>query len=62
MEDRTHELKEAHGFLRPLMDSLNDGVSIIDTRDYRIVGVNAAFLRAVKRTEEEVIGKESVMK
>ena len=58
VEIRTHELKEAHAFLRTVMDSLNDGVSIIDTSDFRIVGVNAAFLRAVKRTEEEVIGRQ----
>jgi PAS domain S-box-containing protein len=57
VENRTHELKDAHAFLRTVMDSLNDGVSIIDTRDFRIVGVNAAFLRSVKRTEEEVIGR-----
>jgi PAS domain S-box-containing protein len=57
VEERTHELKDAHAFLRTVMDSLNDGVSIIDTKDFRIIGVNAAFLRSVKRPETEVIGR-----
>jgi PAS domain S-box-containing protein len=55
--DRTQQLRQAHTFLRTVMDSMHDGVSIIDAKDYRIVGVNAAFLRSVKRTEQDVIGK-----
>jgi PAS domain S-box-containing protein len=58
VSERTRELEQAHAFLRTVMDSLNDGVSIIDTSDFRIVGVNAAFLESVKRTEEEVIGRK----
>ena len=54
--ERTHELERAHAFLRTVMDSLHEGVSIIDTSTYRIVGANAEFLRAVKRTGKEVIG------
>ncbi len=56
--ERTQELEEAHAFLRTVMDSLHEGISIIDTRDFRIVGVNAEFLRSVKRTKEEVIGRK----
>jgi PAS domain S-box-containing protein len=40
------------------MDSLHDAVSIIDIKDFRIVGVNAEFLRAMNRREEEVIGRK----
>jgi len=58
VEDRTYELKQAHAFLRTVMDSLHEGVSIIDCKDFRIVGVNAEFLRSVKLTEEEVLGRK----
>jgi len=54
--ERTQELEQAHSFLRTVMDSLHEGVSIIDCNDFRIVGINAEFLRSVKRTEQEVIG------
>ncbi len=55
---RTQQLAQANVFLRTVMDSLHDQVSIIDAGDFRIVGVNAAFLREVHRTEEEVIGRK----
>lgn len=55
--DRTQELKQAHAFLRTVMDSLHDAVSIVDAKDHRIIGVNAAFLRVVNLTEKEVIGR-----
>jgi PAS domain S-box-containing protein len=55
---RTQELEQANAFLRTVMDSLHDQVSIIDAGDFRIVGVNAAFLRSVNRTEEEIIGRK----
>lgn len=56
--ERTHELEQAHAFLSTVMDSMNDGVSIIDTRDFRIVGANAAFMQAMKQTKEEIIGRK----
>lgn len=55
--ERTQQLEQSHAFLRTVMDSLHEGVSIIDCNDFWIVGANAAFLRSVKRTEEEVIGR-----
>ncbi len=41
---RTHELEQANAFLRTVMDSLPDAISIIDAGDFRIVGVTTRRL------------------
>ncbi len=55
--ERTMELQRSQEFLKTILDSLNDGVSIIDVRDFSIIAVNAPFLKECGMREEEVIGR-----
>jgi|Deesub1362A_J573_1020465.scaffolds.fasta_scaffold00004_28 PAS domain S-box-containing protein len=44
-------------FFKTILDSINDTISIINVRDFRITAVNSVFLKEFKLKEEEVIGK-----
>ena len=51
------ELTGAKEFVETVLNSMDDVISILDIRDFRILGVNRPFLEAVGMTEEEVLGK-----
>lgn len=55
--ERTRELKHAYEFNRTVLNSMSDPISIIDVRDFRIIGVNSSFLHEFKMSEEDVMGK-----
>jgi len=54
---RTAELRRSHEFLKTVLDSLNDSVMIIDSKDFKIVGANKPFLQEFGVQEEETIGR-----
>ncbi|MBI2830473.1 MAG: PAS domain S-box protein, partial [Chloroflexi bacterium] len=45
-------------FLRAILDSVTDSISIIDVKDYGIVGTNRAFLKQYGLTGKEAIGRK----
>ena len=58
MAQRVEEaLRRSSEFSETVMSSINDGICIINVNDYRIEGVNKAFLGQVGLKEEDVIGK-----
>ena len=50
-------LKRSDAFSKTVLNSINEAVCLIDVHDFRIVGVNNAYLEQVALKEEEVIGK-----
>ncbi|MBI5847924.1 MAG: PAS domain S-box protein [Nitrospirae bacterium] len=44
-------------FTETVLNGMHDAISVIDTHDFRIVDVNAAFLSEMGLTRNEVIGK-----
>jgi diguanylate cyclase (GGDEF)-like protein/PAS domain S-box-containing protein len=53
-----YELKQAYQLTRTILDSMNDSISLIDVRDFRIQGVNSVFLHEYGfTTEKEVEGR-----
>jgi diguanylate cyclase (GGDEF)-like protein/PAS domain S-box-containing protein len=53
-----NELKRAYELTRTILDSMNDAISLIDVRDFRIGGVNRVFLEEYGiKDEAEVTGK-----
>jgi diguanylate cyclase (GGDEF)-like protein/PAS domain S-box-containing protein len=55
--ERTQALQLSRGFLRTILDSLNDEVLIIDTDTYKIRDANESFLVRYGLTPDNVIGK-----
>jgi len=53
-EEELHRSKE---FVEAVMNSIAESISIIDTRDYKVIGANQALFEILKRREKEVIGK-----
>jgi PAS domain S-box-containing protein len=51
------KLKQANVFMKIVLDSMHDALSIIDIHDFRIVAINNSFLRQFHLQEEEVLGK-----
>lgn len=54
MEGALHRATE---FSRTVMESISDAVSIVDVKDFRVLGANAAFIKSVGLTEAEVLGR-----
>jgi diguanylate cyclase (GGDEF)-like protein/PAS domain S-box-containing protein len=53
-----NELKHSYQVTRTILDSMNDAISLIDVRDFRIAGVNSVFLQEYGYADEaEVTGK-----
>jgi PAS domain S-box-containing protein len=50
-------LFRSNEFNKTVLNSISDAISIIDINDFRIIGVNSAFLNEYGYREEEVIGK-----
>lgn len=50
-------LRRVREFLKTVLDSLNDALSVIDVRDFRIVEVNQVFLNTYHLEERQVIGR-----
>jgi diguanylate cyclase (GGDEF)-like protein/PAS domain S-box-containing protein len=51
-------LKHSYEVTRTILDSMNDAISLIDVRDFRIAGVNSIFLQEYGYADEaEVTGK-----
>ncbi|NOZ77465.1 MAG: PAS domain S-box protein, partial [Euryarchaeota archaeon] len=50
-------LRRSKEFVETVLNSMHDAVSIIDARDFRVVGVNKAFLDQLGLKEEEAIGR-----
>ncbi len=55
--ERTRELKHSNEFNRTVLNSMSDPICIIDVKDFRIIGVNSAFLHEFAMSEEEALGK-----
>ena len=53
-ESTTH----SEQFLRTVLDSVTEAISIIDINDFRIVGANIAFLKQYGLTEAQAIGRK----
>lgn len=51
------DLRSSKEFLETILDSMNDALSIIDAKDFRIVNVNKVFLKQYCLKKHEVIGK-----
>jgi diguanylate cyclase (GGDEF)-like protein/PAS domain S-box-containing protein len=54
---RTRELQQSHDFVKTVLDSMSDPISIIDPGDFTIIGANTVFLREFKLSQDEVIGR-----
>jgi PAS domain S-box-containing protein len=53
-----NDLKRAYQLTKTIIDSMNDAISLIDVRDFTIVGVNSVFLSQYGYAEEsELAGK-----
>jgi PAS domain S-box-containing protein len=51
-------LRRSFTVTKTIIDSMNDAVSLIDVRDFRIIGVNRVFLKEYGFSDEsEVVGK-----
>lgn len=50
-------LRSSRDFIKTVLDSMNDEVSIIDVRNFRIIDVNKVFLDDYGLKKEDVIGK-----
>jgi PAS domain S-box-containing protein len=51
-------LKRSYQLTKTIIDSMNDAVSLIDVRDFRILGVNSVFLKQYGYSDEsEVTGR-----
>ena len=51
-------LRRAYELTKTIIDSMNDAVSLLDVRDFTIIGVNSAFLKEYGYTEESrILGK-----
>ncbi|HEX8950073.1 MAG TPA: PAS domain-containing protein, partial [Dissulfurispiraceae bacterium] len=61
LAERKHaeeELTRVYGMTKTVIDNMNDAVSLIDVRNFRIVGVNSVFLKEYGQSDEsEVLGK-----
>jgi diguanylate cyclase (GGDEF)-like protein/PAS domain S-box-containing protein len=55
---RTRELQQSHDFVKTVLDSMSDPISIIDPGDFTIIGANTVFLREFKLSQDEVIGRK----
>jgi diguanylate cyclase (GGDEF)-like protein/PAS domain S-box-containing protein len=55
---RTRELQQSHDFVKTVLDSMSDPISIIDPGDFTITGANTVFLREFKLSKDEVIGRK----
>ncbi|MCZ7401195.1 MAG: PAS domain S-box protein [Candidatus Methanoperedens sp.] len=51
-------LRKSEEFLRTVLNSMNDGLMVIDADDFSIVSVNSVLLKKYGLKEEEVIGKK----
>jgi PAS domain S-box-containing protein len=51
------DLRRSKEFLETILDSMNDALSVIDVKDFRIVEVNKVFLNSYGLEAREVIGK-----
>jgi PAS domain S-box-containing protein len=51
------EIQRSKEFIETVMNSITDSISIIDTRNFKVIGANKAFLQSMKMKQNEVIGK-----
>lgn len=51
-------LRKSEEFLRTILNSMNDGIMVINVHDFSIVSVNAFLLKKYGLKEEETIGKK----
>ncbi len=56
--DRARELQRSHDFVKTVLDSMRDAISIVDAEDFKIVGANTVFLREFRLSEDEVVGRK----
>ncbi|GEM_PF-4737683 len=50
--------KYSRQFLKSIFNSVSEAISIIDVKDFKIVGANSAFLKQSGLDEDQVIGKK----
>ena len=53
---RTQDLEKNRRELRSILDSINAGVVIVDTKNYRILEVNQTAMEIIGLSKEEIIG------
>ena len=51
------DLRSSKEFLETVLDNMNDALSVINVKDFRIVNVNKVFLKQYCLKKHEVIGK-----
>lgn len=51
------ELRRSKKFSETVLNSMNDAISIIDVRDFKIISVNRVFLELLGLRKEEVVGR-----
>lgn len=51
------KMEDANKFMRTILDSMSDSISIIEVDTRRILAVNSVFLNEVRMREEDVIGR-----
>lgn len=51
------ELKDSNEVSEIILDSMNDAISLINTDDYSIIGVNKAFLGQYGLSKKDVLGR-----
>jgi len=56
-ESARKEMESLFSFHKSVLDSMKDGVAIVDTRNYRIMSVNSTLVRETGRQEHEIIGR-----
>jgi diguanylate cyclase (GGDEF)-like protein/PAS domain S-box-containing protein len=53
-----HSLKRSYELTKAIIDSMSEAISLIDVRNFRIVGVNSTFLKEYGYSDEsDIIGK-----
>jgi PAS domain S-box-containing protein len=51
-------LRRSYERTKTILDSMNDSISLLDTKDFRIIGVNSVFLKEYGYADEsEVVGR-----
>lgn len=56
-EQAEEALRLSHQFIRTTIDSMKDGIAVVDADSFRILSVNAAFLAEYGISSDEAIGK-----
>ncbi len=56
-ENQQNETEHSNKFYKTIFNNINDSISIIDTKNYKIIDANQNFLDKLGLKREDVIGK-----